>query len=92
MRHAQNVHSEETRNVYRTLVVNRHEKTLHGIFKHRWTNNILIDLKEMECTGLNFIKLGKNRIQWWAFAVMMMMKKKKLCHNKTKVKFACVVL
>jgi hypothetical protein len=37
-----------------------------GIPRHRWVDNIKMDLRETEWDGMNSIDLASDRDQWWA--------------------------
>jgi hypothetical protein len=56
------VRREETRNAYKTFIVNPHEKKIHGQFRNRRKDNIKLELKEMEDTSVNCTKVDKKRI------------------------------
>jgi hypothetical protein len=34
--------------------------------KHRWENNIKLDLKEIGCDDMDWFHLAEYRFQWWA--------------------------
>jgi len=34
--------------------------------RHRWENNIKMDLQEMECGAMDWIELAQNRDRWRA--------------------------
>jgi hypothetical protein len=40
--------------------------------KHRWTDNIKMNLKEIGCKGLDWVLLALRRIQWLALVDMAM--------------------
>jgi hypothetical protein len=40
--------------------------------KHRWENNIKIDLQEMGCGGMDWIKLAQDRDRWQALVNAVM--------------------
>jgi hypothetical protein len=57
----------EERNVYRILVGRPKEtRPLEGL-RHRWDDNIKVDLREMGISGANRIQLDQDRVHWWAF-------------------------
>jgi hypothetical protein len=60
------------RGVYRVLVERPKGKRLLERPRHRWENNIKMDLKETEIDGMNWIWLPQDRVQWWAFVNMVM--------------------
>jgi len=40
--------------------------------RHRWEDNIKMDLREIGIDGVNWIKLAQDRIQWQAYVNMVM--------------------
>jgi hypothetical protein len=58
---------EEGRDVYSVLVGRPEGKRPLGRPRHRWENNIKIDLRETEIDGVNWIRLAQNMVQWLAF-------------------------
>jgi hypothetical protein len=66
------VHMGEGRGVYRVLVGRPKGKRPLGRPRYRWEDNIMIDLREMEIEGANWIRLAQDRVQWWAFVNMVM--------------------
>jgi hypothetical protein len=60
------------RGVYRVLVGKPEGKRPLGRPRHRWGDNIKLDLGEIGIDGANWIQLAQNRIQWWAFVSMVM--------------------
>jgi len=34
--------------------------------RHRWEDNIKMDLQEVGCGGMDWIKLAQDRDRWWA--------------------------
>jgi len=51
----------ESRGVYRVLVGKPEEKRLLGRHRHRWGDNIKMDLQEVGCGGMSWIDLTQNR-------------------------------
>ena len=51
----------ERRDVYRILVGKREGKTSLGRPRHRWEDNIEMDLQEMGCGGMDWIELAQDR-------------------------------
>jgi hypothetical protein len=47
------------------------KKTL-GRPRRRWKDNIKMDLREIGIDGANWIRLAKDRVQWWAFVNTVM--------------------
>jgi hypothetical protein len=61
----------EGRGVYRVLVRMPKGKRPQGRPRHRWEDNIRIDLREIGIDGLNWICLAQDGIQWQAFVNMV---------------------
>jgi hypothetical protein len=57
----------EVRNVYRILVGRPEGKRPLGRPRHRWENNIMMDLREKGIDGTNWIRLAQDRVQWRTF-------------------------
>jgi hypothetical protein len=51
----------EKRGVYRVLVGKPEEKTLLGRPRHRWEDNIKMDLQEVGCWCMDWIELAQER-------------------------------
>jgi hypothetical protein len=51
----------EMRGVYRILVGKPEGKTPPGRSRHRWENNIKLDLQEVGCGGMDWIELVQDR-------------------------------
>ena len=56
----------ERRGVYRVLVGKPEGKKPLGRPRHRWEDNIKMDLQEVGCEGVDFIKLAQDRDRWQA--------------------------
>ena len=56
----------EMRRVYRDLVGKPEGKRPLGRAMRRWENNIKIDLQEVECWGVDWIELARDRNRWRA--------------------------
>jgi hypothetical protein len=56
----------ETRNAYRLLVGNPEEKRPLGTARHRWMDNIRMDLGEVGWGDVDWIGLAKDRNRWRA--------------------------
>jgi len=41
-------------------------KKSHGSPRRRWEDNIMLDLQEVICGGMDWIDLGDDRDRWWA--------------------------
>jgi hypothetical protein len=62
----------EGSSVYRVLVGSPKGKRPLGRPRHRWEDNIKMDLREIEIKGVNSIQLAQDRVQWWAFVNTVM--------------------
>jgi hypothetical protein len=60
------------RGVYRVLVGRPKSKIPLGRPRHRWEDNINLDLLEIGIDGANWIQLAQDRVQWQAFVNMVM--------------------
>jgi hypothetical protein len=60
------------RGVYRVLVGRSEGKRAMGRHRHRWEDNIKMDLREIRINGADWIWLTQDRVQWWAFVNMEM--------------------
>jgi hypothetical protein len=58
------------RGVYRVLVGKSEVKRLLGRLRHRWDDNIKMDLQEVVCVGMDWIELVQDR--WWALVNAVM--------------------
>ena len=58
---------EQFRNAYRVLVGKPESKRPLGRPRHRWEDNIKMDLREMGCDPRDWIALAEDREQWWAY-------------------------
>jgi hypothetical protein len=65
-------HMGKRRGVYRVLVVKPEGKRPLGRPRHRWENNIVLDLQEVGCDGTNWIKLAQGRDRWRALVNAVM--------------------
>jgi hypothetical protein len=54
----------EGRGVYRVLVGKPEGKRPPGIPRHRWVDNIKMDLQEVGCGSMDWIELALNRDRW----------------------------
>jgi hypothetical protein len=63
---------EEGRGVYRALVWKPERKRPLERPRHRWEDNIKMDLREIGMNGVNWIWLAQVRVQWWAFVNTVM--------------------
>jgi hypothetical protein len=59
-------HMGERRGVYRVLVGKLEEKRLLGRPRHRWEDNIRMDLQEVGCGCEDLIGLAQDRDRWRA--------------------------
>jgi len=56
----------EKRGVYRVLVGKPEGKRTLGRPRHRWENNIKMDLQKVGCGGMEWIDLVQDRDRWRA--------------------------
>jgi len=50
----------------------RQERCTQGIPRHRWEDNIKMDLQEVGCGGMDWIDLAQDRDRWWALVNVVM--------------------
>ena len=62
----------ERRGMYRVLVGKPEGKRPLGRPRCRWEDNIKMDLQEVGCGAMNFIKLVNSRVSWWALVSVAM--------------------
>ena len=62
----------ERRGLYRALVGKPEGKRPHGRLRHKWENNINMDLQEVGCEGMNWTELAQDRDRWWARVTAVM--------------------
>ena len=62
----------ERRGVYRVLVGKREGKRPLGRPRCRWEDNIKMNLQEVGCGGMEWIKLAQNRDSRWAVVKVVM--------------------
>jgi hypothetical protein len=62
----------EGRGVYRVLVGKPEGKRPLGRPRHRWEDNIKIDLREIGIDGAIWIQLAQDRVHWRAFVKTVM--------------------
>jgi DNA-binding transcriptional regulator PaaX len=65
-------HMRKGRDVYRVLIMRPKGKRLLGRPRHRWENNIKMDVREIGFDGANWIQLAQDRVWWWTFVDMVM--------------------
>jgi hypothetical protein len=58
----------EMQNAYKILIGNPDEMRPFRKPRSRWEDNIIFDLKEVGCEGVNWVQLAQNMFQWWTFA------------------------
>ena len=54
----------ERRGAYRVLVRKPEGKRPLGSPRHRWEDNIKMDLQEVECGGMDWIEPARDRDRW----------------------------
>jgi hypothetical protein len=62
----------EGRGVYRSLVGKPEENKPLGIPRHRWEDNIKMDIEEVGCVGMDWIDLAWDRDRWRALVNAVM--------------------
>jgi len=62
----------ERRGIYRVLVGKPEGKRPLGRPRHRWEENIVMDLQEVGCGGMDWIEVAQDRDRWWALVNMVM--------------------
>ena len=62
----------ERKSVYRVLVGKCEGKRPLGRPRHRWEDNIKIDLQEVGCGRLDWIELAQDRDRWRALVSAVM--------------------
>jgi hypothetical protein len=60
------------RGVYRVLVGRSKGKRPLGRPRHKWEDNIKMDLRETGIDGVNWIQLAQDRVRWQAFVKTVM--------------------
>jgi hypothetical protein len=65
-------HMGSGRGVYGVLVGRPEGKRPLGRPRPRWENNIKIDFREIGINGVNWIRLARDRVQWWSFVSTVM--------------------
>jgi hypothetical protein len=51
--------------VYRVLLWKPEGKSPLGRLRHRWEDNIKMDLLEVRCGGRDWIRLAQDTDRWW---------------------------
>jgi hypothetical protein len=62
----------EKRNAYRIVVGKQECMRPLGRPRHRWVDNIKLDLREIEWSGMDWIDLAQDRDQWRALVNTVM--------------------
>jgi len=62
----------DRRGVFRVLVGKPEGKRPLGRPRHRWEDNIKIDLQEVGCGGMDWIELAQDRVRWRALVNAIM--------------------
>ena len=63
---------EEGRGVYKVLVGKPEGKRPLGRPRHRWEDNINMDLQEVGCGDMDWIELAEDRDRWRALVIAVM--------------------
>jgi len=67
-----NTFLRERSSVYRVLVRKPEEMRPLGKPRHRWENNIKMDIQEVECAGMDWIDIARDRDRWRVFVIAVM--------------------
>ena len=62
----------ERKDVYRVLVGKPEGKRPLGRPRRKWEDNIMLDLQEVECGGMDWIDLAQDRDRWRALVNAVM--------------------
>jgi len=62
----------ESRGVYSILMGKPDGKRPLGRSRHRWEDNIKMDLQEVGCGGMDWIGVVQDRDRWWALVNAVM--------------------
>ena len=65
-------HMGESRGVYSFLMGKPDGKRPLGRSRHRWEDNIKMDLQEVGCGGMDWIGVVQDRDRWWALVNAVM--------------------
>jgi len=65
-------HMGEGRGLYRVLVGKLEWKRPLGRPRHRWEDNIKMDLQEVRCGGMDWIEVAQDRDRWRALVTAVM--------------------
>ena len=63
---------EERRGVYRVLVRKPEGKRPLERLRHRWEDNIMMDLQKMECGVMDWIELAQDMDRWRTLVIAVM--------------------
>ena len=66
------MHMGEKRIIYKVLVGKPEGKKPLGRPRHRWEDNIKMDLQEVGCGGMDWIELAQDRDRWRALVNAVM--------------------
>jgi hypothetical protein len=58
--------------VFRVLVGKPEGKRPMGRPRHRWEDNMKMDLQEVGCGGIDWIEMAQDRDRWWALVKAVM--------------------
>ena len=63
---------EEGRGLHRVSVGKPDGKRPLGRPRHRWEDNIKVDLQEVGCGDMDWVELAQDRDRWWALVSAVM--------------------
>jgi hypothetical protein len=58
--------------VYSVLVGKPEGKRPLGRPRHRWEDNVRMDLQEVGCGGMDWMELTQDRDRWWTLVIAVM--------------------
>jgi len=65
-------HMGKRRGIYRVLVGKPEGKRPLGRSRHRWEDNIKMDLQAVEYGGMDWVELAQDMDRWWALVNAVM--------------------
>ena len=62
----------ERRGAYKVLVGKTEGKRPPGRPRRRWEDNIMVDLQDVRCGGMDWIEVAQDRVRWRALVNAVM--------------------